>query len=412
MKILVIHPFNLAGFKTQLDWLANNNHDIRLIKRSEGPAYMGVRSYTLGYERKDASARKVHPYASQFENQVSAGEAVAKFAIKLRDEEQWTPDLIWGMPAWGDLLFIKDVYPDTPVLSFVEFCWSETSLIKTWDAEETDSSLDTFAKYRTHKAGHLLSVLDAEVPYVATEWAKSTFPEELQDRIKILHEGISTVYFSRKERDSALECLQAVDPSIPSGKKLVTYLARGYERSRGFHSFMRALPELLKQNPNAHVVCMGSDNVYYGAAAPDGKSCREAMLDELGPQLDQTRIHWLPYGSREQVKSLYSVSDCHVYLTAPLQISLSPLEAMSCEAPVVSNDVPGMREVIDHGVTGWLTDFFDYTAIAEQCTYVLKHPKVAQKVGTSGRAFVQERFGVKPVMEQWIETFKTAALLA
>lgn len=65
---------------------------------------------------------------------------------------------------------------------------------------------------------------------------------------------------------------------------------------RGFHILMRALPIVLKKRSNARVIIVGGNEVSYGHRAPDGQTWKEALLAELGDQIDLNRV-FFPDGS-------------------------------------------------------------------------------------------------------------------
>ncbi len=105
-------------------------------------------------------------------------------------------------------------------------------------------------------------------------------------------------------------------------QKLVTYVARNLEPYRGFHTFMRALPQLLAR-PDVVVSITGGDSVSYGAPPAQGGSWREVMLRELDGRLDLSRVHFhgkVPYA---QHLALLQRSDAHVYLSYPFVASWS-----------------------------------------------------------------------------------------
>ena len=67
--------------------------------------------------------------------------------------------------------------------------------------------------------------------------------------------------------------------SIPTGlpvemslaeEELITYVARNLEPYRGFHVFMRAIPEIQKRRPKARIVIVGGDEVSYSPRLPPG----------------------------------------------------------------------------------------------------------------------------------------------
>ncbi len=55
--------------------------------------------------------------------------------------------------------------------------------------------------------------------------------------------------------------------TIKPTDKLVTYVSRDLEPYRGFHSMMRALPDLMRARKDLKVVMIGGDGISYGAAA-------------------------------------------------------------------------------------------------------------------------------------------------
>ena len=124
---------------------------------------------------------------------------------------------------------------------------------------------------------------------------------------------------------------------LGSGDEVISFVSRGLEPYRGFHVFMRALPELLARRPAAHVVLVGGDEPSYGRAPGDAPNWREKLLAELGTGLDTSRLHFMgkiPYG---QLLNLLRITRAHVYLTYPFVLSWSLLEAMAVCAPIAAS---------------------------------------------------------------------------
>jgi hypothetical protein len=91
--------------------------------------------------------------------------------------------------------------------------------------------------------------------------------------------------------------------------------------------------------------------------------------------------------------SLIRISRCHVYLTVPFVVSWSLLEAMSMGATIVASDVAPVREVLEHGKTGLLVDFFDPAALARQVADVLANPAEAHAaLGRNARSHVVDTY--------------------
>jgi glycosyltransferase involved in cell wall biosynthesis len=65
---------------------------------------------------------------------------------------------------------------------------------------------------------------------------------------------------------------------------------------------------------------------------------------------------------------------------------------MSMGATIVASDTAPVREVVDHGETGLLVDFFDPSALARQVTQVLADPDGHSELGRAARRHVVEHY--------------------
>jgi glycosyltransferase involved in cell wall biosynthesis len=185
--------------------------------------------------------------------------------------------------------------------------------------------------------------------------------------------------------------------SLSSGDEVVTYSARNLEPYRGFHVFMRALPRVLRERPNARVVIVGGDDVSYGRKPRQASTWREQMLTELRGQLDLSRIHfvgWLPY---DQYLCVLQVSAVHVYLTYPFVLSWSLLEAMSAGCLVIGSRTPPVEEAMTEGGNGHLVDFFDVEGLTQRICSVLESREQTVAIHAAARRSVMERYDLNTV---------------
>ena len=109
----------------------------------------------------------------------------------------------------------------------------------------------------------------AEAGLSPTHFQADTFPPSFRKRITVQHDGIDTDLVAPKP-DAVLELDNGA--KLTRDDEVVTFINRNLEPYRGYHIFMRALPELLKKRPNAQVVMLGGDETSYGARPPKGKT--------------------------------------------------------------------------------------------------------------------------------------------
>ena len=212
------------------------------------------------------------------------------------------------------------------------------------------------------------------------------------ERLSIAHDGIDTDLL---KPNSVAELILQSGKVLTSHDEVITYVGRSLEPYRGFHIFMRALPELLKARPTAEVLIVGKEGVSYGAEHPSGRSWKALLCDEVMPLLtaqQRARIHFLGLVDYKQFQALLQVSRVHVYLTYPFVLSWSLLEAMSIGCSVVASDTQPVHEVIKNNETGRLFDFFDPSALAGSVTDLLEDDTARMRLGESAREFVVANF--------------------
>jgi glycosyltransferase involved in cell wall biosynthesis len=186
--------------------------------------------------------------------------------------------------------------------------------------------------------------------------------------------------------------------------EILTFVNRNLEPYRGYHTFMRSLPAILKDRPNLKVLIVGGDKVSYGAA-PDpniyGKlSWKEIYANEVRPQLTEAQwqqLIFLGHVPYAYFVPLLQISTVHVYLTYPFILSWSLLEAMSMGCAIVGSDTAPVQEVIESGKNGLLVDFFKPKDLANAVTALLDDPALRKQLGQAARKTAVEKYDLKTV---------------
>lgn len=336
------------------------------------------------YKTGHAPAKDAYAYSRMFETNCGHGVGAANACREIA-KRGFKPDLVIGHAGWGELLFVKDVWPDVPLLGCFEWYFIPKGGPVGFDPEFPERP-DVASLLHARNAVHHLSYLRCDGGHCATQFQRNAFPDLLKPKIEVIHEGIRT---DRLVPDHTSDITVArAEPPFRRGQEIVTYIARNLEPARGFHVFMRALPDLLGARPNARIAIIGGDEVSYGGRLPGGKTFRAKMLEELGARLDLTRVHFLGQIPYSDLMALLKISRCHVYLSSPFVVSWSMLEAMALEKSIVASDVACVREVMTDGETGMLVDFFDPKALAARIADVLAHPDGYRSIGRAARAHV------------------------
>jgi glycosyltransferase involved in cell wall biosynthesis len=402
MRVLFLHPNFPAQFRHVATVLgADPKNEVVYGTKNERPEWVipGVRKALFAPSRDPRP--ETHHYIRPLESAVLYGQAVYRTAEKLKSEG-FIPDLIYGHSGWGPTLFMKDVFPDTPMMCYFEWFYRSKGADADFDPADPLTP-DEEAKIRVKNAPILLDLYSCDWGVSPTHWQKSQFPKEFKSKISVLHDGVDTDYF--QPIPGAKLVLPNLDLSHVD--EIVTYVSRGMEPYRGFPEFIESVAYLQEKRPNAHVVVVASERVCYGKSLPDGKSYKEHMLAKV--PLDLSRIHFvgtLPYGLYLKVLQASSV---HIYLTRPFVLSWSSIEALSTGCLVVGSDTPPVREVIQDGYNGLLVDYFSPKDLADRVCEVLSHPTRMAELRANARKTALERYSHGKLLPQHIQLMRNAA---
>jgi N-acetyl-alpha-D-glucosaminyl L-malate synthase BshA len=106
-------------------------------------------------------------------------------------------------------------------------------------------------------------------------------------------------------------------------------------------------------------------------------------------------------GNYRHIESLIEHADLVFQPSEHESFGLVAMEAMAAEVPVLGTDSGGVREVVDHGATGYLTEVGDIDRMAEYALKILTDPAKASSMGKKGREAVINRFDRDRIVDQY-----------
>lgn len=387
MKILFIHPAFPGQFKALAPSLVRRGHTVHALSRTmEVPSGWGGIT-VIPYAPSRTPASGVHPWAVEFETNAIHGEALFQQALTMK-AEGYVPDAIVAHPAWGDSLFVKEVWPQARLGIYCEYYYRTEGADVGFDPEFPVHDIGNPCRLRLKNAANLLQFETADAGLSPTRWQADGFPRLFRDRITVVHDGIDT---GAVAPNPGAQAVLNGTLTLTRADEVVTFVNRTLEPYRGYHSFMRALPRLLARRPRAHVLIVGGAGATYGAPPPSG-SWRDIFIDEVRgsiPDADWSRVFFLGNLPYDHFVPLLQLSSVHVYLSYPFVLSWSVMEAMSAGAAVVAGDTAPVREVIEHDRTGRLTDFFDHRGLADSVADLLADRAARDRLGAEARAFIR-----------------------
>ena len=200
------------------------------------------------------------------------------------------------------------------------------------------------------------------------------------DRIAHLGNGIDVRQFDR-ERLCAGE-LESVRKQlgIDSTRPVIGFVGR-LVREKGILDLFGAMRLVRAQLPDAQLLVIGpTDTDKPDAVAPE-------MAKDYG--LDDGCVF---AGLRTDMPLLYGLMDVFVLPSSREGFPRAPMEASAMGLPSVLTDIPGCREVVEHGRNGLLVPVGSPSALAAAISTLLTHRDLAERMARAGRQKALESF--------------------
>ncbi|MES1213290.1 MAG: glycosyltransferase [Singulisphaera sp.] len=178
---------------------------------------------------------------------------------------------------------------------------------------------------------------------------------------------------------------------LPADARLVGAVNRLWPQKRVKDLIWAA--DLLKViRPDVHLLIIG-----------DGPQ-RERLIRFRRQVVIEDKVHFL--GERSDVAQLMPHFDV-LWLASEYEgLPNVIMEAMSHGVPVVATDIPGNRDLVIPGETGYLVPIGDRAGLARQTNKLLDDAELAHRLGAAGRKRVQEEFSVSKMVERYAALYR------
>ena len=407
MRVLLIHQNFPGQFLPLAEALLKRGHQVVGIGSADAPRQrLAVRYVSCGgnpnTEQRHGSAERRHLA------QMAQGRRVAKVLAYLA-REPWIPNLIFGHPAWGDLLFLDTIFPALPLVALMEFDPLGVDLGRL-DPPLTEAEINSQrADQALRSWTDLVAARRMVAGLTATHFQRDTYPLWLRGRIQVMHEGVDS---RRCQPDPLARLALPNGPVLRAGDPVISFSARFLEPLRGFLQLMRAIPMVQRALPQVRFLIVGREaGPGYGPGPPGGVTWKARILKELAGVLDLERIHFCGLLPHAQLVRLFQLTTAHVYLSYPYVLSWSLLEAMASGALVIGSNTPAVREVLEPQTNGLLVELGDAQALGRQLIAVLRHPAAYQSLRMAARRTVLHHYEREACMERqisWLNQLATA----
>lgn len=226
----------------------------------------------------------------------------------------------------------------------------------------------------------------------AAIFANSHHTAEIQRRvwswtgeIAVVHLGVDLREFSLDRTPDGKPWRQAW--GIPEHHAVVGMAGR-LQPWKGQHVFLEAVEIVARRFRNATFLLVG--DALFGLDAGYKHRLQETTRRQ---GLDRV-VRFV--GFQEDMAPVYAAMDVVVHASvAPEPFGLVVAEAMAMARPVIASDGGGPREIVEDGVTGWLTPMGDPTPLADRIGHLLEDADLRARMGGEARRRVEEHFSVE-----------------
>lgn len=166
-------------------------------------------------------------------------------------------------------------------------------------------------------------------------------------------------------------------------------------RDKGFDELLAAIRQICAVHDDVefHLVGWSEDDAY------------NQLVEEMARQYPVT-VHGSV--SQARVRELLSQSDCLIHPSHHEGMANAVLEAGAAGLPCIVSDIPGCREAVDDGATGFLFPVKDADALEARIDRLLSLPRDDRRaMGLAARRKMSTQFGREKVVDRYLEEIRS-----
>ncbi len=129
----------------------------------------------------------------------------------------------------------------------------------------------------------------------------------------------------------------------------------------------------------------------------------ERLVAEYGLARRVRFSDWVP---REHIADYYRRADIFVTATTWEGMPNTVLEAMACALPIVGTQVPGLQELVQDTVNGYLVPPRDPIALADALVLLINNGYERRRMGRQSRLLAERQFAWEYIAAQYVEVYR------
>ncbi|MCX9010304.1 MAG: glycosyltransferase family 4 protein [Candidatus Methanoperedens sp.] len=208
------------------------------------------------------------------------------------------------------------------------------------------------------------------------------------NKLITIYNGVNIERFKKYE-GTRIRSEFGVRPDIP----VITCVAE-IRKGKGVENFIKASPFILEKIKNARFIIVG-----------DGTLIQE--IKKLIERLNLTEFFILT-GQRNDVEKILSISSVLIVPTSstwPEAFGFTAAEGLSVGVPVIASDIGGLKEIVEHGKTGYLVPPDDPSEIAMKTISILSNKVLSESFSENGIKRAKSYFSLDRMVQEHINLY-------
>ncbi|HUP89411.1 MAG TPA: glycosyltransferase family 4 protein [Longimicrobiales bacterium] len=161
-----------------------------------------------------------------------------------------------------------------------------------------------------------------------------------------------------------------------SADPIILYLGR-LKRYKRVDLILRAFARLHATRPDARLVIAGQG---------DARPALEQLTDELGLR---GAVEFAGFVTEDQKRNLFRKAWVHMLTSSKEGWGITNIEAAACGTPTIASNVPGLRDSVQDGVTGFLVPHEDVEALAMRLQQLIKDDALRTRLAQQAMRYAQ-----------------------
>lgn len=344
------------------------------------PHYSGLTIYAERLARALAEhGHHVTVLTSQYDRSLPPREAldgveILRLPVRLRiSKGVIMPSILywaWKLARQSDVVHLHLPQLDAaPIAVIGRLLGKPTILTYHCDLRLPDGLVHTIANQVSHLANHISAQLSEAIATNTLDYAEqSPFLRRYLAKVRVISPPVTLPAVSETDLE-AFRNKAGIEP----GQRIIGMAAR-LATEKGVEFLVEALPAVLEKHPGARVLFVGQYQNVFG---------EEAYAQQLAPLIQALGKHWSFLGILPPVEFTAFLHTADVVVLPSINSTESfgmvQVEAMTCGTPVVSSDMPGVRQPVSMTGMGMIVPPGDAAALAQAVIRILDRPEDYQR---------------------------------